>query len=330
MKPTKNRIYCVGCSKPKILFESRKKALNFIKFNASEIQEENGISPKRAYHCIYCGGWHVTSTTIPVSERGIVRKSINRANKLMGEQKWGAAARCLCYARDQLCLVQEKLLPSYIDDCLDKDIQKTKKILDNTYTNFQKRKSISTQIQIHIYTDLNYNICELDVSNVSHDAEYGGKIFEITPKLLTQYDGKYYYVICNCRLSKEELQITKKINVIPEEDDSIQSFSYHHLNIVQVKRIFDENNKHQYEDVSDLFEGDILGAWISGMKLRVVEKTVRSTKCRYKKRSEYDYWIKLGNRNVHFYIGRQFKYTCIVSATPINTQNTLRIFKKNI
>ncbi len=61
MKPTKSRTFCRDSGKAKILFETEKKALNFIKFNAEEIASESGYSPVRAYFCIYCGGYHVTS-----------------------------------------------------------------------------------------------------------------------------------------------------------------------------------------------------------------------------------------------------------------------------
>lgn len=63
MKPTKNRIFCNGCKKLKILFETQKKADNFIKFNHDEILEETGKSPTRSYYCKWCGGYHVTSNT---------------------------------------------------------------------------------------------------------------------------------------------------------------------------------------------------------------------------------------------------------------------------
>ena len=59
MKP-KNRVFCYDCGRPKLLFETEKKALNFIKFNADEINEESGFKPERAYYCMACGGYHVT------------------------------------------------------------------------------------------------------------------------------------------------------------------------------------------------------------------------------------------------------------------------------
>ncbi len=61
MKPTKNKIYCRDCGRTKMLFESEKKAQNFIKFNKDEIEEESGYSPQRIYFCLFCNGWHTTS-----------------------------------------------------------------------------------------------------------------------------------------------------------------------------------------------------------------------------------------------------------------------------
>ena len=44
-----------------MLFETKSKADNFIKFNAGEILEENEKAPVRSYYCTLCIGWHVTS-----------------------------------------------------------------------------------------------------------------------------------------------------------------------------------------------------------------------------------------------------------------------------
>lgn len=32
MRPTKNKVYCYGCGRTKMLFESEQKALNFIRY----------------------------------------------------------------------------------------------------------------------------------------------------------------------------------------------------------------------------------------------------------------------------------------------------------
>lgn len=61
MKPSKNRVFCVDCRRTKMVFDTEKKALLFIKFNSNDIELENGFSPSRAYFCIACGGYHLTS-----------------------------------------------------------------------------------------------------------------------------------------------------------------------------------------------------------------------------------------------------------------------------
>lgn len=62
MKPTRSRKYCQDCGAKKIHFETEEKALSFIRFNQDEIKEERGYSPVRAYYCLACGCWHVTSS----------------------------------------------------------------------------------------------------------------------------------------------------------------------------------------------------------------------------------------------------------------------------
>lgn len=61
MSHTKNRVQCVECNKPKLLFATKREAELFIKFNADDIRQESGYAPIRAYYCRHCGGWHVTS-----------------------------------------------------------------------------------------------------------------------------------------------------------------------------------------------------------------------------------------------------------------------------
>lgn len=64
MKPNKSKRYCIDGGRTKILFETEKKAMNFIKFNADEIKAESGYCPSRAYYCIPCGGYHITSRKV--------------------------------------------------------------------------------------------------------------------------------------------------------------------------------------------------------------------------------------------------------------------------
>lgn len=77
MKPTNNRIYCIGCKHPKMLFESQAKADNFIKFNRDEIASSSGKVPARSYYCSFCCGWHVTS----IEDEGIAEAKDRRDEK---------------------------------------------------------------------------------------------------------------------------------------------------------------------------------------------------------------------------------------------------------
>jgi hypothetical protein len=74
MKPTKNRYYCPASDRIKMLFESESKANNFMKFNAETIEKENGYKPVRAYYCVNCIGWHLTS--IPLTKPNIDKSKI--------------------------------------------------------------------------------------------------------------------------------------------------------------------------------------------------------------------------------------------------------------
>lgn len=58
MKPTKNRVWCPDCWRLKMLFKTRKKAINFIKWNKDEL--EYGGETLRAYYCRACCGWHIS------------------------------------------------------------------------------------------------------------------------------------------------------------------------------------------------------------------------------------------------------------------------------
>ena len=69
MKQNKNTVFCYGCHKHKMLFESQAKAENFIKYNGDGILEENGKAPVRSYYCKICGGWHVKAITAVLTQR---------------------------------------------------------------------------------------------------------------------------------------------------------------------------------------------------------------------------------------------------------------------
>ena len=177
------------------------------------------------------------------------------------------------------------------------------------------------------YVDLNYNYFELEVDSMHDDSENEGVVYSVRPNLLTQYDNKYYYVICSCRLNEKEVQITKKMNGLDEQADSIQTIICHSLNMVEIKHSLGSDCKNQYLSISDAFSGEILETWKFGMQLRVAERVKKSSKYTYHKRSGFDYWIQIAGRNVHFYLGKPFKYTCFVSTIPLDTNKVFYLFK---
>lgn len=70
MKPKNNIVFCYGCHRSKMLFETKSKADNFIKFNKGNIIKEKGYAPVRSYYCEFCCGYHVTSnSSVEVGER---------------------------------------------------------------------------------------------------------------------------------------------------------------------------------------------------------------------------------------------------------------------
>jgi len=58
-KPKSSRVVCPACGRMKMVFETEKKAQNFMKFNNQNF-DNTEIVPVRAYYCAACGGWHVT------------------------------------------------------------------------------------------------------------------------------------------------------------------------------------------------------------------------------------------------------------------------------
>lgn len=323
-------MFCLECKRAKMFFESKSKALNFIKFNSDEIKNSNGIAPTRVYYCKSCAGWHVTSRAQHVSERKQIRNYIGKAYRLLGEKHWAQAQRFLCYAEEKLRYVSEVLIPSPADEELRKEIRKAKRKLDAFVLSCKNKQSVSGPSPMFKYIDLNYNSLELEVESMCDDSENGGVVYAVRPNLLTQYAGKHYYMICSCNLNEKEIQMTKKINGFDEQDDSIHTIICHDLNMVEIKHSFSSNCRNQFENVLEAFLGENLGMWKSGMQLKIAERVEKSYKFIYHKRSCYDYWIKLADRNIHFYLGRSFRYTCIVSPNPLDTNQAFHLFRESV
>jgi len=92
MKP-KNRIWCPDCNRPKMLFETERKANDFIKWNGEDLA--TGSETLRAYYCPSCCGWHIshrsykpvyesrTDELIGAYRRMISKKGTDRIDRLL-------------------------------------------------------------------------------------------------------------------------------------------------------------------------------------------------------------------------------------------------------
>ena len=103
MKP-KNRIMCPDCMRPKILFESERKANAFIKWNGGEMRHGEQL---RAYYCPACCGWHIshqeyrtdyddsTKNLVDAYNRSVKMQGKRRIDRLIYNEDYEAAARCV-------------------------------------------------------------------------------------------------------------------------------------------------------------------------------------------------------------------------------------------
>lgn len=154
MKPTKNRIFCHECQRPKMLFETEKKALLFMKFNNEEIAAENEKVPARAYFCEACGGWHITHFIDPQRNKSRTQKVIEymhsqqakqkeikqanaEARKKMLEEQSRIREETQSYVQKQLLLVEDKIQGGCIDEAISLlrdllELSKTKYIANKT------------------------------------------------------------------------------------------------------------------------------------------------------------------------------------------------------
>lgn len=102
-------MFCRDCHRVKMLFDNQEKADAFILRNQEQIKEESGYSPKRSYHCIVCGGWHVTSgDTFNEADPGKADKvltayrSLNMASQLLSRAETLLSQALKCIKTDDL------------------------------------------------------------------------------------------------------------------------------------------------------------------------------------------------------------------------------------
>ena len=86
IKP-KNKVFCRGCNKEKMLFKSKKSADNFIKYNREYFLETTGKAPNHSYYCRFCLGYHVTSNHNKSSNRVLAERDKKKINRMIDAVK---------------------------------------------------------------------------------------------------------------------------------------------------------------------------------------------------------------------------------------------------
>ena len=140
MKPNNNKPFCPDCGRPKMLFETERKAQNFIKYNGQDILR-NGqtIDQIRVYYCPSCCGYHITTKPFRESynhrtERLIRAYNDSKANK--------AFLRALKYTDDEVIkriaedarkalICSKKAMRRYLTEYFAAHTQYSKKEQDN-------------------------------------------------------------------------------------------------------------------------------------------------------------------------------------------------------
>lgn len=328
MKPIKNRIYCAQCLRPKMLFESKVKAQNFIKFNADEIMEETGLAPIRAYYCSACCGWHVTSQYRSEDLSTVVYNLTQKEYDLIKEKRFVEAARIQNYIEEKVTEYQKKFFLSAHDEKAIESVKKARSRLHASYNKYNKEmcQDYRRKSRFSIY-DLNLNTQEIEVVSSSLNIEQGGIEYKVRPFLLYKSEGKFVYAIIRKKLTPYDKRLLAEYNDL-KEDESFQSYSRHSLNIVGVSRDESISHEWQYDNLNRFFQSNVLVSRIKGAYLRVFVKNEYFTKQKYHSVHHYDFWIRFGDRNVRFFTGHGNNYICLVTGQELDESRTITVFKK--
>lgn len=275
-----------------MLFAEKKNALNFIKFNYDEIYKETGKAPSRAYYCKACGGWHVTSKQLPVSNRKKTHEMISIARQHLQNGKFHYCLRFLVYADSffQKIVIRNKEIDP------DADINNQISSLKNkVYHNFMNLlRTPSTKISSSSLT------------------------FE--PFLMHKLESNFVYAVNNGNLQEEDLELIKV-----EKGEELRNLFLYRLHIIDVIKDADSSafKTNYYEQVEDMFEGKIYGYWIQGRKLCVLLNGSKKVNSKFLSPKHLTYWIKMGNRTVRFFAGIKNRYTCLFTENEIKIEDRI-------
>lgn len=84
MKP-KNRVFCPDCGRQKMLFETERKAQDFLRWNSDEIHNGELLHP---YYCHACCGWHLSHVEHREEYDSRMDERISMYRESKSGQKW--------------------------------------------------------------------------------------------------------------------------------------------------------------------------------------------------------------------------------------------------
>lgn len=97
MKP-KNRVMCPDCGKQKMVFETERKARDFLRWNGDDIR---GGELLRPYYCKACCGWHLSHVAHREEYDNRMDERINTYRESKSGQEWQRKLERLSQKPDQ-------------------------------------------------------------------------------------------------------------------------------------------------------------------------------------------------------------------------------------
>ena len=197
IKP-KDRIWCPVIRRSKLLFDSEKKAQNFIKFNAEDIKNSGGVAPVRSYFCEVCGGWHVTHRW---RNTGKVDRNIKKFIDNHSEKAHHNPSRPVKEKPEEIRETAKKyFLENYRKFSCKKDF---KEYLKNNPDNL---KQLVLEWVRHLINEQLPEIFEMDIVIDPNSAEVNSLLNEIPEKILKDRELLSNYI-------KWEFEYKKQVNL---------------------------------------------------------------------------------------------------------------------
>jgi len=278
-----------------MLFPTESKAVNFIKYNAHTILEEEGYAPKRAYYCDTCCGFHVTSSSViephytyagkkdihsyrtdkeieVIKDISKAFEFIKMAGSAFKNKLYFDSRRFLCYAeyflkKHENTYVQyernmqlQALASDHLKNLI-KRIMRERKHFGNT-----KDKTVKQLIKDQS--------ASVEYKEVDVDGKYS---IRCIPELMFQnsMESIYVYKLWRGRLTQKEYEETLLANNM-SDNERIEFIHENVIGIVDAVRDDTLKRKSQYHSIKELFKNLVIASYIDCKKLKVYELGAQS------------------------------------------------------